>query len=70
MEARCGGGTDLSQWLHTLGSSGLRATAAEMKRKMRSHSRASLDAIVLVPGPSGSTDTNQIVNQPGGAWRP
>lgn len=59
---RGGGGTDLSQWLHTLGSSGLRGAAAEMKLKMRSPRRASLDAIVLRPPPFRKQgDTNQLV---------
>lgn len=44
-----GDGTDLSQWLHTLGSSGLRGATDEMKPKTRSHSKGPLDIIVLFP---------------------
>lgn len=44
-----GRGTDLSQWLHTLGSSGLRGATDELKPKTRSHSKSPLDIIVLFP---------------------
>lgn len=62
-----GGKTDLSQWLQTLGSSGLRGDTREIKLNRLSHSRAWAETppapIVLVPpslGKQRDTVTNKI----------